>query len=153
MSTSLRLQDFLPYRCTSLAQRISLSLSRIYTDRFGISIADWRILVTLAEHGELTARVLTELTSMDKVRVSRALASMEERKLVARRPCPDDSRASLVKLTSAGRALYRRVVPDALAWEASLVSALSPREQSTFYALVDKLESRLDSMGDDAGSP
>ena len=64
MSTSLRLQDFLPYRCTSLAQRISLSLSRIYTDRFGISIADWRILVTLAEHGEITARELTTLTSL-----------------------------------------------------------------------------------------
>jgi len=151
MSTSLRLQDFLPYRCTSLAQRISLSLSRIYTERFGISVADWRILVTLAEHGELTARDLTERTSMDKVRVSRALASMEERSLVLRRPCPQDSRASQVRLTAAGKSLYRRVVPEALAWEQGLVSALTPREQSSLYALIDKLESRLEQMSDEAG--
>ena len=148
MSASLSLQKFLPYRCTSLAQRISLSLSRIYTDRFAISIADWRILVTLAERGEITARELTALTSMDKVRVSRALASLEERGLVKRRPCERDSRAAQVKLTASGRALYRRVVPEALAWEAGLVSALTAKERSTFYSLIDKLETRLDELGD-----
>lgn len=143
----LSLQSFLPYRCTRLAQSMSVALSRIYTSEFGLSVADWRIIVTLAEHGELTARTLTERTTMDKVRVSRALASLEQRSLVRRRPCEQDSRAALVALTEAGLALYRELAPQALAWEADLSSAFSAGERDTFLNLLDKLETQLAQLG------
>ena len=56
MTELLRLQSFLPYRCANLAERISVALSRIYVDQFGVSIAEWRILATLAEHDQLRAQ-------------------------------------------------------------------------------------------------
>lgn len=146
MQPALSLTRFLPYRCNTLARKISVSLSRIYTERFGISIAEWRVLVTLAEYGELLAKQIGELTSMDKVQVSRAVAGLQGRGLLQRRPCERDSRAALLCLSTAGAKLYRRIEPEALAWEQSLLAPLEPAERDTLFALIDKLELQLAGM-------
>lgn len=146
MNDSLSLQQFLPYRCNSLAQKISVSLSRIYVQRFGISVAEWRTLVTLAEHGELQAKQVASHTSMDKVRVSRAVATMREKGLLSSRPSERDSRAVHLRLTAAGQDLYRRIVPEALAWERELLAPLSASESASLFDLLDRLELRLQEL-------
>ncbi len=148
MQHALSLARFLPYRCSTLARKISVSLSRIYTERFGISIPEWRVLVTLTECGELQAKQIGELTSMDKVQVSRAVAGLQGRGLLQRRPCERDSRAAQLCLSAAGTRLYRRIEPEALAWEESLLAPLRPAERETLFALIDKLELQLAEMPD-----
>ena len=143
MSEALSLKQFLPYRCNNLAEQISVSLSRIYVDKFGITIAGWRILVTLAEYGELQAKEVANLTSMDKVRVSRTVATLMGSDLVDRRVCGNDSRATLLSLSAAGKMLYQRIAPEALAWEAELVAPLSKSERQSLSRILDKLENRL----------
>jgi DNA-binding MarR family transcriptional regulator len=145
----LSLRQFLPYRCNSLAQKISVSLSRIYEQRFGITVPEWRTLVTLAEYGELQSKQIAAYTSMDKVRVSRAVAVMAEKRLLSRRPCDHDSRAAFLDLTESGRALYRQIVPEALAWEAQLLAPLTPPERETLFALLEKLDLRLAELTSD----
>jgi DNA-binding MarR family transcriptional regulator len=149
MSDTLSLKQFLPYRCNSLAEQISVSLSRIYVDKFGITVAGWRILVTLAEYGELQAKEVARLTNMDKVRVSRAVATMLDNKLLERRVCDSDSRVTILCLNDAGKELYQRIAPEALAWEAQLVEPLSKSEQRSFAQILDKLEGRLEQMAGD----
>lgn len=149
MDDKLSLREFLPYRCNSLAQRISVSLSRIYVRRFGITVPEWRTLVTLAEYGELQSKQIAAYTEMDKVRVSRAVATMSDKGLISRRPCDRDSRAAFLKLTEEGLALYRRIVPDALAWEERLMAPLSETERETLFGLLDKLDGRLQEMSSD----
>lgn len=146
MQHALSLTRFLPYRCNALARKISVSLSRIYTERFGITVAEWRVLVTLAEYGELQAKQVSELTSMDKVQVSRAVAAMQGRGLLLRRPCERDSRAAFLCLSAEGADLYQRIEPEALAWERSLLAPLAPAERDTLFALIDKLELQLAGM-------
>jgi len=149
MDDKLRLQQFLPYRCNSLAQKISLSLSRIYVQRFGITVPEWRALVTLAEYDELQSKQIAAHTNMDKVRVSRAVAALSDKGLLHRRPCDRDSRAAFLRLTEEGVSLYRRIVPEALAWEKKLLQPLSAAEQQALFALLDKLDGRLDEMAPD----
>ena len=149
MSETLSLKQFLPYRCNSLAEQISVSLSRIYVEKFGITVAGWRILVTLAEYGELQAKEVARLTNMDKVRVSRAVATMLDNKLLARRVCDNDSRVTILGLNAAGKELYQRIAPEALAWEAELVAPLSKSEQRSLSQILDKLEGRLEQMAQD----
>ncbi|MBN7795049.1 MarR family winged helix-turn-helix transcriptional regulator [Parahaliea mediterranea] len=146
MDDRLSLRQFLPYRCNSLAQRISVSLSRIYVQRFGITVPEWRALVTLAEYGELQSKQIAAQTDMDKVRVSRAVATMTDKGLISRRPCDRDSRAAYLKLTDEGLALYRRIVPEALAWEEQLLAPLSPAERESLFGLLDKLDGRLSEL-------
>ena len=45
----LKLEEFLPYRLNVVASLVSQALSRIYVDRYGIGVPEWRILVTLGE--------------------------------------------------------------------------------------------------------
>ncbi|TXS89847.1 MarR family transcriptional regulator [Parahaliea maris] len=149
MDDKLSLQQFLPYRCNSLAQRISVSLSRIYVRQFGITVPEWRALVALAEYGELQSKQIAAHTSMDKVRVSRAVAIMTEKGLLNRRPCDRDSRAAFLTLTEAGLELYRRIVPEALDWEERLLAPLSEQEQATLFGLLDKLDTRLAELSSD----
>ncbi len=147
MEQTLTLQNFLPYRCANLAEKISVSLSRVYVERFGISIAEWRIIATLGESRELQAKQISRQTNMDKVRVSRAVSSLESRGLLQRRPDAGDSRAALLSLTSAGVDLYSELVPQALDWERALVEQLSADERDTFFRILDKLESCLEAAG------
>ena len=148
MSEILSLKNFLPYRCKNLAEQISVSLSRIYVDKFGINIAGWRILVTLAEYGELQAKEVARLTSMDKVRVSRTVSTLMEQGFLDRRACGNDSRATILSLNAAGSDLYRRIAPEALAWEQKLVEPLSKSEQQSLSRILDKLEGRLEELSD-----
>ena len=143
MTDALDLQQFLPYRCNNLAEQISVSLSKIYTDKFGISVAEWRILVTLAAEVELQAKHIVQLTSMDKVRVSRAVSSLADKQLLKKRHCEADSRAAVLSLSAAGNRLYKRIAPQALAWEESLVQPLSRAEQKSLFQIIGKLEGRL----------
>lgn len=143
MKDALDLQQFLPYRCNNLAEKISVSLSKIYTEEFGINVAEWRILVTLAAEVELQAKQIVTLTNMDKVRVSRAVSSLANKQLLKKRHCEADSRAALLSLNAAGNRLYKRIVPQALAWEQSLIQPLSQSEQKALFQIVGKLEGRL----------
>ncbi|MEH6584055.1 MAG: MarR family transcriptional regulator [Halioglobus sp.] len=149
MSETLSLKEFLPYRCNNLAEQISVSLSRIYVDKFDITIAGWRVLVTLAEYGELQAKDVAHKTSMDKVRVSRTVATLLQKDLLERRTCDNDSRATQLRLSEAGKRLYQRIAPEALAWERELVVPLTKSERQLFSGILDKLEIRLEELSQD----
>jgi DNA-binding MarR family transcriptional regulator len=143
MSKTFTLQDFIPYRCVTLAERISNSLSRIYAEQFGVSVAEWRILTVLAEHDRLQASEVGAIVRMDKVKVSRAVSALVERRLLLRTPSKEDGRASDLRLSAAGKRLYQQIVPRALEWETSLVQPLSQEERRALFELFDKLESRV----------
>jgi len=72
----LELEHFLPYRLSVLSNRISQEIARLYADRFQLNVTEWRLLAVLGRYPDLTATELVERTAMDKVAVSRAVASL-----------------------------------------------------------------------------
>lgn len=138
----LQLDAFLPYRLNVLATTVSLSLSKVYAERYGISIPEWRVLVTLGEKPELTARDIGLSTRMHKTKVSRAIAALEDRGLLARRPSQGDRREAYAKLTRQGRAMYRDLAPQALSFERDLLAVLSPAERAGLDRALAKLFAR-----------
>jgi DNA-binding MarR family transcriptional regulator len=77
---------------------------------------------------------------MDKVTVSRAAAALTERALVSRSPNATDGRSHRLGLTPEGQGLYADVAPQALAYEARLLEALSASELRTAQSLLLRLE-------------
>lgn len=140
----LVLEEFLPYRLVSLSQRISQALSSIYREEFGVSIAEWRILANLAEKGELNPSEIAQQTSMDRARVTRGIKDLRARKCLLKRPDETDQRGYRLRLSSAGVALYGKIVPLALAWENDLLDGLDAAEFRELMRLLDKLSERLD---------
>ena len=76
---------------------------------------------------------------MDKVAVSRAVASLMKRGLVERSADLDDRRRASLHLTRHGRAIHAEIVPLALKYEADLYQALSTEERQTLNGLCDRL--------------
>jgi DNA-binding MarR family transcriptional regulator len=139
---ALRLEEFLPYRLSVLASLTAQALSRVYAGATGIGGPEWRILVTLGQFGVMTGKAVGLHSQMHKTKVSRAVAQLEERKLVARRTNRSDLRESLLSLTPAGRALYQALAPGALALAAELEQAIDPADRSAFERTVARLTER-----------
>ncbi len=75
---------------------------------------EWRVVVTLGQYGVMTAKAIGAHTHMHKTKVSRAVALLEKRRLIARRANRDDMRETFLSLTAAGRTMYEEVAPHAL---------------------------------------
>jgi len=76
---------------------------------------------------------------MDKVAVSRALASLCRRQRVERRIEEADRRRSRLRLTPAGAALYAEIAPCALAYEDAMLRGLPTRSRKALSELLDDL--------------
>ncbi|HEY4943418.1 MAG TPA: MarR family winged helix-turn-helix transcriptional regulator [Rhizomicrobium sp.] len=143
----LDLDRFLPYRLSVLSNRVSSAIARQYSDRFGLSIPEWRVMAVLGGTADLSARDVAERTAMDKVQVSRAVESLMRARRVARSPDRDDGRIMRLSLTSKGRAIYDEVVPLALHLENVFLSALDAEERRQFDALMGKLARQAHLLG------
>ncbi len=146
-SNTLSLRDFLPYRLTLIAKRVSDSLSQVYREEFDIGIAEWRILVHLGESQCQNAKDLGQMTAMDKSMVSRAIKLMEDKGYLLRKKSQSDNRAYFLSLSERGKELYKTLIPIALAWEAELLQSLNSPEYRDLLRILSKLESRLDEPG------
>ena len=143
----LDLERFLPYRLSVLSNRVSDAIARQYSERFGLSIPEWRVMAVLGGTPGLSAREVAERTAMDKVQVSRAVESLVRARRVARAADAEDGRILRLSLTPKGRAIYDEVVPLALHLEEIFLSALKPDERRTLDTLMAKLSRQAHLLG------
>lgn len=143
----LALDDFLPYRLAILSNRVSGAIAGVYQRRFGITMAEWRVMAVLGQGEALSAGGVGGRTLMDKVAVSRAVARLVALGHVRRRVAVEDRRRTVLSLTAGGRRVYGAVAPVARATEAALLAALDAAERRALDRLLTKLmrrASRLD---------
>ena len=138
----LRLEDFLPYQLNLVASLTSQALSRIYAERYKFGIPEWRILVTLGQFGTMTGKAIGGHSHMHKTKVSRAVALLERRKLVARKPNRDDLRESILSLTPAGQAIYDDLAPAAVNFAKQLMSSVDESDRVVLDRVLRKLAER-----------
>jgi DNA-binding MarR family transcriptional regulator len=138
----LKLEEFLPYRLNVVASLTSQALSRVYAERYGMGIPEWRVLVTLGQFGTMTGKAVGAHSHMHKTKVSRAVALLERRDLLARRANEADMRESLLSLTPAGRAIYDELAPGALEFGRRLMEVIDPVDRGPFERALAKLTHR-----------
>lgn len=143
--TTLDLANFTPYRIAVLGRAMSEQLGAAYESE-GLTIPEWRVLAVISQAPSVAARDVVARTPMDKMAVSRAVASLEEKGLIARSPAAD-RRVSALELSGEGRAVFKRVSAIALDYEAALFSGLAPADRRAFYDCLAKLESSVASAG------
>lgn len=135
----LKLEQFLPYRLNVVASVVSQALSRLYATRYGIGVPEWRVLVTLGQYGMMTGKDVGSHSHMHKTKVSRAVAQLERRKLLARRANRADLRESFLSLTPAGRAIYEDLAPIALDFAKRLSDVIDPADREAFERAINRL--------------
>jgi DNA-binding MarR family transcriptional regulator len=146
-SDAFDLDDFLPYRLAVAANRVSRMFSQRFAEQFGLSIPEWRVLAILGRVGSASPSAVGEMAAMDKVKVSRAAASLVSRGMIRQTQDPDDGRARVLRMTRKGNTAYQGVVPLAREMEAEIALGLSRAEWATLHKALNRLLQHIKELG------
>lgn len=132
------LEAFLPYQLAVVSSRISREFSTLYRQKFGISMAEWRVVAHLSQAGSVSVREIFDKVDMDKSKVSRAASRLEDAGFVTKCVNPADRRLVELALTEKGRAMLDEITPIARDYEEKVLQALEPHADG-FRAAVRHL--------------
>ena len=113
----------------------------------GLSIPEWRVMAVLAANPGLSAAEVTARTAMDKVAVSRAVATLLAAGRLQRTTAPADRRRTHLALTPAGTRVYAQVVPMALNTNVSWWRRCRSHERATLDRILRVLLGRAVELG------
>jgi len=115
-------------------------LLRTYADfkaaQFGITRAQWAVLVRLDRHEGLNQSELAEILDLQPITLTRLLDKLSDSGLIERRPDPEDRRAKRLFLTPAARPLLERL---GVLGEETMASALAGVDGMSIEHMVGHL--------------
>lgn len=145
-------RTLLAHRVLVLSNTLGKGAVRLYAGQFGVPLAEWRLLATLAMEGEASVTHLAAVLAVDKGWISRTAKSMIAKGLVSFPPDRSGTRHNPMRLTPEGRALYDDIVPAAQDRNRQLIGILTPQELAVFERCLVKLIAQAEYLTDAAGS-
>jgi DNA-binding MarR family transcriptional regulator len=139
----LDLDRYVPAIITFIANKLSNSATALYQRKFGVNVTEWRIMALLAIEPGIPASRICHVIGFNKGPVSRTLAVMQHKGLVAIRTDPHDGRSHAISLSAKGRAAHDRIIVAALERERRLLSCLNPAERELLIGLLRRLHDNL----------
>lgn len=136
-------EDFLSFRVTILAKLLDRRLARMLSERFGLAVAEYRVLAQVSMRPGSTVRAVAARTYVDKAQVSRVVAALEEQDLIKRTTRSGDRRSPEFTATPAGRALVNRIVPLRLRQEHEIGEHLGVESSAQLAGAIQSLISLL----------
>jgi DNA-binding MarR family transcriptional regulator len=149
---TLDLDRYVPAFVTFIANKLSNSATVYYQRNFGVNVTEWRIMSLLAIEPGIPASRICHVIGFDKGPVSRTLAALQKRGLVAIRTAPDDGRSHAIALTARGRATHDKVIVAAFERERRLLSCLKEDEREVLIDLLRRIHENLGAVTAPTGS-
>jgi DNA-binding MarR family transcriptional regulator len=143
---TLDLERYVPAFITFIANKLSNSATVFYQKNFGVNVTEWRIMSLLAIEPGIPASRICHVIGFDKGPVSRTLAALQKRGLVAIRTDPNDGRSHSISLTPRGRATHDKIIVAALERERRLLSCLDEKEREVLIDLLRRLHENLEAV-------
>lgn len=128
-------------RLSRIAASVTAELAGTFA-RHGIDASAFDVLATLRRQGapyQLTPAALAIEAMVTTSAVAQRLNRLEVLGFISRLPRPEDGRGKLVELTTSGRELVDRVLPEHLATEEALLVNLSAEERESLVQLLKRL--------------
>ena len=146
MKNNLDLENFFPYQFSILAQQMSEYIAKIYSQQYGLSRFEWRVLAAIAQTPNITAKTIIAVTRLDKMQVGRAIAKLSDNAYLNQQAHKQDKRSITLALSATGETLYDEIVPKVKAQEKALLARLSQSERDAFIVLTKKLSGLLEQV-------
>jgi DNA-binding MarR family transcriptional regulator len=140
---ALPLADNLLAAIHVLSGEISRAFYPAVEARYGVTLPEWRVMLTLAHRPGASAVDVVTLWGMDKMAASRAVRRLEEAGHLRREADPRDRRRQVLFLTPGGETLYRRIEPAATARYREIIGALGEGEVKELSDLLDRMVRRI----------
>jgi DNA-binding MarR family transcriptional regulator len=129
-----------------MTAQLNARANRLLLQEYGISLADYEVLVALSEapEGQLRVFEVADALTWEQSRVSHQLARMQRRGLITREGCATDARGAFAVLTTAGRAAIERAAPAHVEQVRQLVfDELSHEQVSALTEITTRVMDRL----------
>ena len=113
--------------------------------RLGLTLAQARALVHLANHEGISQVALAQRLEIQPITLLRQIDRLEESGLIERRPNPRDRRAQQLFLTVAAGPLLTKIQELVSALTDNAFSNMSPTERETTIAMLGRVKANLSS--------
>jgi MarR family transcriptional regulator, lower aerobic nicotinate degradation pathway regulator len=129
-----------------LYNRLLVPFSAHLEKRHKIGLNEFRMLMTIGHLGTTASHEIAELTGVNTMAISRAVALLHRHRRIEVATDPANRRRKTLRLTPAGRALYEQMLPATEKVARYLFEALRPDEIMAFdrfvRTVIEKLEAK-----------
>lgn len=112
----------------------------------GLSSVEFGLVASLGRRPPMSVARLADAVGMDKGQISRALAGLVTRKLVAKAVNARDTREVLVSLTKTGLSAHDRIVAGAVERQQHLLDGLTAAQEQMLLDYIDRLTAKAAGM-------
>lgn len=148
-SNPLPIAHSLFFRMVLAVNLTARPFARLYSRKYHLNLTEWRVMITLASATGASANDIARLSGLDKMTVSRSLASMMRHGYVDRRKASEDRRRSILALTHKGRRVFGAIAPKGAARETALFDGFTASEMAAFGRLLDRVAARARALPDE----
>lgn len=132
-------EDHLPYRLLLLARMIDRETSKQLQSRFGLTLAEWRLLAIATALGPCSASAIGVAGEIDPAEISRAFRSLEAAGLMQREPDPAHRKRQIITPTPAGKDLHARIRSERRAFFQTVLAGLDRDERAVMESGLEKM--------------
>jgi DNA-binding MarR family transcriptional regulator len=136
---ALTIKDLLSYRLHVVANLLSRGAAMRYKREFGVSLWEWRTIALLGAQAPLSLNELAAAAGLDKSQMSRVVAGLVERGIVARGADETDGRGVRLALSRSGEKLCEGLIRAAGERNDAFLDALSRSERECLEGALRKL--------------
>ena len=140
------LRGLISHRVLVLSNTLALAASRHYLERFGVHLAEWRVIDALHAGRGITANRISQWLTTDKAWVGRSVERLISAGYVRRRADPAHGRRQLLTLTPKGEKTYAAVAAASRRRNRNLLEALSPSQRRALERALTALQARAAAM-------
>jgi len=140
------------HRLLKLTNRLMAPFSTHLAHRYRISLNEFRMLMTIGGLGRTASHELAELTGVNVMSVSRAVAILERNGRIRVTRDPGNRRRKWLELTEEGQRLYDAMLPQSQKVADYLLSDLSGGDVAKLEHLVDTLIATLEAEDEQGNS-
>jgi len=131
-----------------LQNRLMAPFSTHLSHRYRISLNEFRLLMTIGALGQTASHEVAEITGVNVMSVSRAVATLQRHGRVEVVRDEGNRRRKWLTLTEEGRRLYEAMRPQSDKVADYLFDGLDKAELATLADLVTRLTDRLEAADD-----
>ena len=137
--TILDIEKYPPFLLNAVSSAWGRKTSAIYRHRFGLGIAEWRIIAMLNIEPRITANRICAVLRFDKASASRVLRFLDTQGIVTYEASPTDERKRRWWLSEKGLKIHDDLLAIALGCEEEMIADVAAEDLETFLRVMQKM--------------
>ncbi len=138
-----KIDDYIPYRMAQAQMVVHRAISPDTNPELraiaNFTQRDIRVLGMIGQHTTISPSMIAERTGLDRASVTRALATLTDKKMIVRMQNAQDGRGKYVGLSKLGATYCNKLFPIMQEYGTYIEQALDSNEKQQLLALLEKV--------------